>query len=90
MPINSLPLSRRLRSIQHILRDARLGEPMSPMAFNRLERLVADAAGDAETMELAAGQADVTVQLKAAGNNPVMMRAVLRQHDARKAGRHGR
>lgn len=89
MAMNSLPASRRLRSAQRQLRDVRLGQVMSEMQMNRLETLIADCATDVEQMEIAAGGASVELQLKAAGSNPVMLRAVLRQATAQKAVRHG-
>ena len=89
MALNSLPASRRLRSVQHMLRDARLGQPLTEAAAKRLETVIADCAADVEKLELAAGKADVVDQLRAAGRNPVMMRAVLQQASAGKAVRHG-
>lgn len=89
MALNSQPASRRIRSVQRMMRDARLGEPLSQAQFLRLETLLADCASDVEQLELASGSATVTSQLKAAGRNPVMMRAVLQQASARKAVRHG-
>lgn len=89
MALNSLPASRRLRSAQHMLRDARLGQPMTEATALRLEKVIGECAADVEKLELASGAADVVDQLRAAGRNPVMMRAVLNQAAARKAVRHG-
>lgn len=89
MALNSQPASSRIRSAQRMVRDARLGNPLSLNQIERLETVLADCASDVEQMEVAAGSAPVSVQLKAAGGNTVMMRAVLRQASARKAAQHG-
>lgn len=89
MALNSQPASSRIRSAQRMVRDARLGQPLSPAQISRLETVLADCASDVEQLELATGTAPVATQLKAAGANPVMMRAVLQQAGVRKAVRHG-
>ncbi|HEV7345742.1 MAG TPA: hypothetical protein VGN60_08960 [Devosia sp.] len=89
MALNSQPASRRILSAKRMIRDARLGHPMTVGQMERLETVLADAAADVERMELASGEASVVSQLKAAGNNPAVLRAVLQQVGARKAVRHG-
>lgn len=89
MAMNSLPASRRLRSAQRIVRDVRMGQTLSEAQIMRLETMIADCAADVEQLEIAAGTGTVDAQLKAAGSNPVMMRAVLQQAASRKAVRHG-
>lgn len=89
MALNSQPASRRILSAKRTLRDARLGQPMTMAQMERLETVLADAARDVEQLELASGTAGVVSELKAAGNNPVVMQAVLRQAAARKVVRHG-
>jgi hypothetical protein len=89
MALNSQPASRRILSAKRMIRDARLGSPMTATQMERLELALADAAADVEKLELASGQSSVVTQLKAAGNNPAVLRAVLQQAAARKAVRHG-
>jgi hypothetical protein len=89
MAVNSQPASRRILSAKRMIRDARLGNPMTIVQMERLEIVLADAAAEVERMELASGQAGVVNQLKAAGSNPVVLRAVLQQAAAQKAVRHG-
>lgn len=89
MAMNSLPASRRLRSAQRLVRDARLGQPLTEAQIARLETMIGDCAADVEQLEIAVGSGSVDAQLKAAGGNTVMMRAVLQQAAARKAVRHG-
>lgn len=87
MSLNSHPASSRIRSAQRMVRDVRMGTPLSEAQILRLETVLKDCAHDVEQMELAAGNATISAQLKAAGSNTVMMRAVLQQH--RKVARHG-
>jgi hypothetical protein len=89
MALNSQPASSRIRSAKRMIRDARLGNPMTVAQMERLELVLTDAATDVERLEIASGEAPVVTQLKAAGNNPVVMRAVLLQAAARKAVRRG-
>ncbi|MCW5720405.1 MAG: hypothetical protein KIS86_04605 [Devosia sp.] len=89
MALNSQPVSARMRSIQRMLRDVELGRAMSPTQLSHAIRMAKDCADDAERLEIAAGTATVSAQLKAARGNPVMMREVLRQDALRKVVRHG-
>lgn len=89
MALNSQPASRRLHSSLRMVREFRMRGSMSLHDFDRLEKVLKDVAGDVEQMEIAAGTATVTTQLKAAGGNLVAIRAVLRQDASRKAVRHG-
>lgn len=89
MALNSQPASRRLHSSLRMVREFRQRGVMSLHDFDRLEKVLKDLAGDVEQMEIAAGTAPVTAQLKAAGGNLVAIKAVLRQDAARKAVRHG-
>lgn len=88
MALNSLPASVRLKSTLRMIREFRSRGTMSVADFARLEKVIGDAAGDVEQMEIAAGTASVDTQLRAAGGNLVMMKAVL-QAANRKGVRHG-
>lgn len=81
-------VSQRIRGLQRLLRDLRLGAQTPAEAIKRAEGIAATCAVEVEQMEIAAGTASVGAQLRAAGTNPVMLRAVLRQA-SRKAVRHG-
>lgn len=89
MALNSQPASARLKSSLRMVREFRDRRAMSVADFNRLETVLSDVASDVEQMEIAAGKAPITTQLKAAGGNLVAIKAVLRQDAARKAARHG-
>jgi hypothetical protein len=90
MALNSQPASRRLQSSLRMIREFRDGRVVSAAEFGRLEKVLQDVAADVEKMEIAAGTAPVSTQLKAAGRNIVALKAVLQQDAARKgARRHG-
>ena len=86
MAMNSQPVSDRLRALQRTLSNARLGRPLGEAAMVRLERALDDCIVDTEQLELQTGTASVSDQLRAAGGNIVMLRAVLQQSAG---GRHG-
>lgn len=84
---NSQPTSRQLRSLQRRLKEAvEGGREISPSQAHRFVSLIGECARAVEQMELAAGIAPISQQLKAAGSNVVMLRAVLRQAGGRRHG----
>lgn len=89
MALNSQPASARLRSSLRMVREFRERGTVSLHDFDRLVKVLGDIAGDVEQMEIAAGTAPVTTQLKAAGGNIVALKAVLAQANGRKAVRRG-
>lgn len=86
MALNSQPVSDRLRGLQRTLHSARLGRPLDEVAMVRLETMLDACIADTEQLELQTGVASVPDQLRAAGGNIVMLRAVLQQSSG---GRHG-
>lgn len=89
MALNSQPASARLKSGIRLMREFRARGTMSLADFDRLDKVLADVTGDVEKMELAAGTAPVTTQLKAAGSDIVALKRILGQHSAGKAVRRG-
>lgn len=89
MALNSLPASTRLKSGLRLMKEFRARGTMSTADFDRLDKVFADIAGDVEKMELAAGIAPLTTQLKAAGNDVPALKRILGEANARKAVRHG-
>ncbi|MBN9334685.1 hypothetical protein [Devosia sp.] len=89
MALNSQPASARLKSGIRLMREFRARGTMSLADFDRLDKVLADVTGDVEQMELAAGTAPITTQLKAAGSDIVALKRILAQPNAGKAVRRG-
>lgn len=77
MATTSSTLSQRIRGLQRVMRDARLGTPMTLATISRAEATAAECAAEAERLELASGAATITAQLRAAGDDVPTMKRIL-------------
>lgn len=88
--LNEETVSKRLRIMAGWVRGMRDGTlPSNARTTANMVTMLGECAGEVEQMEIAAGKADVTAQLRAAGGNVVALRAVLSNHALRKGVHHG-
>lgn len=82
--LNEEPVSRRLKVVEGWVRGMLNGSyPATERTFKTMSAVLAECSADVAQLELETGTAEVTTQLKKAGGNVVMLKAVLDGVNAR-------
>ncbi|MBJ3783387.1 hypothetical protein [Devosia sediminis] len=83
--LNEEPVSRRLKVVEGWVRGMMAGTyPATDRTFKTMASVLGECSADVEQLEIETGTAEVTTQLKKAGGNVVMLKAVLDGVNARK------